>query len=335
MGLTRLTRAGEKRTCDIRTGRLWWLAGILAAAASLGCGTEPSNAPATQIRSVLLITIDTLRADHLSGYGYVRPTSPQLDRFMDRGQRFRWAFSTSSRTAPSHVSIFTGLYPSATTVSVENGKYPLDAQTPTLASLAQRAGVRTAAIVSNAVLNRRLGLDRGFEVYDDVLPEQERNRFHRERIAEDAVAAALLQLEEFGSERFFLWLHLQDPHGPYTPPQAAIEALADASDSADEPAPATRLERGRITPATARSRVTSISKTGISWLITSASTMRRSAIWTNPWVACSGISKRKGGCATRSSPSRRITAKPSERTATSALTDTGSESIRRGFPSHL
>ncbi len=182
-----------------------------------GCGTTEPD-PGHPGQSVLLITIDTLRADHLSCYGYPEETSPGIDQFLAGGTRFHHAYATSSRTAPSHVSLMTGLYPSFTTVDVENGQFPLNAEVITLAEIAREAGLRTAAVVSNPVLGRRLNLHQGFEIYNDTFPRAVAGRGQRERIAEDAVDAALELIRKFSKERFFIWIHIQDPHGPYDAP---------------------------------------------------------------------------------------------------------------------
>jgi len=199
----------NKNTCSMT------LVLILGLVCAQGCGSGEPESPA---RSALLITIDTLRADHLSCYGYSQETSPNLDRFLARGVRFHNAYATSSRTAPSHVSLMTGFYPSFTTVDVENGQYPLNAEAVTLAEIARAAGLRTAAVVSNPVLGRRLNLHQGFEIYNDTFPRPVSGRGQRERIAKDAVDATLELLERFRGERFFIWLHIQDPHGPYSAP---------------------------------------------------------------------------------------------------------------------
>jgi arylsulfatase A-like enzyme len=171
-------------------------------------------------RSVLLVTIDTLRADRLSCYGYAVPTSPNIARLAGRGVLFSHALSPSSCTAPSHASLMTGLYPGAHSVGVYNGRYEMSAETTTLAEILRGRGMRTAAVVSNAVLSRKLGLSQGFELYDDSLDSRELNRPLRERHADSAVDRAIAQIRRFGGEPFFVWLHLQDPHGPYVPPPA-------------------------------------------------------------------------------------------------------------------
>jgi arylsulfatase len=192
-----------------------WIALLLAFTSLFGCSTEKDS------RSVLLITIDTLRADHLAGSGYSRPTSPSLDAFAKRGTGFEWAFSTCSYTVPSHASILVGMYPSFHSAGLMNGHQKLKSDETTLAEILRNAGWRTAAIVSNAILNSAIGLDQGFESYNDRLPHRELVRKIRERRASSAVDQTLAKLVEFRDQRFFLWLHLQDPHGAYSPPTTA------------------------------------------------------------------------------------------------------------------
>ncbi len=174
---------------------------------------------------MILITIDTLRADHLSAYGYQRPTSPHLDAFIARGTAVRWAFSTASSTAPSHASIMVGSYPSFNTVGRLNGLFELEDSATTLAELCAERGLQTAAIISNPVLRSELGLDQGFKSYDDDLESRELNRDLTEQTAPRALDKALAKLDEFRDAPFFLWLHFQDPHGPYTPPPEFVEAV--------------------------------------------------------------------------------------------------------------
>jgi arylsulfatase len=178
--------------------------------------------------SVLLVTIDTLRADHLSSYGYEEITSPNLDAFLARGTRFRWAFSTSSYTGPSHSSILTGLYP-----SFHHGLTNYGSKLPvrTLADTCRENGMHTAAIISNPVLHSRYGtIAQGFDSYDEKLASQVRNRSQTERRADRAVDNAIAKIRELATLPFFLWLHIQDPHGPYDPPRVN-EAPAQKSRS--------------------------------------------------------------------------------------------------------
>lgn len=184
-------------------------------------------------RSAILITIDTLRADHLSGYGYARNTSPNLDAFFARGTRFMNALSTAPTTAPSHTAMLTGLYPGFTSVWKLNGNMPLSSDAVTLAEIARDGGLRTAAVVSNAVLTRSLGLHQGFETYDDDMRDVELNRPWAEQRADHAAAKVLAKLAELRGERFFLWAQFQDPHGPYAPPDEWLHAFAGADIDGD------------------------------------------------------------------------------------------------------
>jgi arylsulfatase len=174
-----------------------------------GCG-EPQS-------SVVLVTIDTLRADHLPTYGYRGIATPNLDAFAARGVVFRRAFSAASATAPSHASMLTGRYPSFHSIGLENGRFALGEGTPTVAEILKEEGFATGAVVSNPILRSPLGLSRGFDSYDDRLEGSEAIRKTRERYADRAVELALRWLDEHGRRRFFFWLHLQDPHGPYVP----------------------------------------------------------------------------------------------------------------------
>ncbi len=191
----------------------------------------PPAAPvqsAPRVDNVILITIDTLRADHLGSYGYPRPTSPNLDRFMARGTRFEWAFSTASYTAPSHISMMTGLYPSFTSVGLDNGRFfKLSGRTTTLAEVCRDAGMRTAAVISNPTLNRRLGLHQGFAVYRDMQFDRQTGAYNP-KIAATSTDEALILLDIVHSAPFFMWVHYQDPHGPYLPP-AMYPELRDST----------------------------------------------------------------------------------------------------------
>ena len=168
---------------------------------------------------IVLITIDTLRADHLSGYGYDKPTSPNLDKLMARGVTFTHAYSTTSNTASSHASIMTGHYAPFHSIGAYNGEFQLEPEAITLAERLVDMDYWTGAVLSNPILQKTLGLGQGFHVYDDDLEGQELNRPFRERYADVAVDKALWVIERFKDHPFFIWLHLQDPHGPYDPPQ--------------------------------------------------------------------------------------------------------------------
>jgi len=182
-------------------------------------------------RNVLLITIDTLRADHLSCYGYTGIQTPTIDALAKEGVRFEWAFTPVPITLPSHASIMTGMYPASHGV-VNNGEYRLDSSIKTLAQILRQHGLATSAFVGAFVLSRQFGLDRGFEWYNDTLrPTQEGTHeafsLYNERKGETVTEASIQWLKKENPDRFFLWVHYFDPHFPYDPPQAFKSAYSD------------------------------------------------------------------------------------------------------------
>ncbi len=181
---------------------------VLASLLILGCSRRP--APAGPWRSAVLITVDTLRADHLGAYGYERPTSPNLDALAARSTRFERALVPIGRTTQSLASILTGKDP------IEHGvrglHEPLAGEHVTLPERFRDAGYRTAAFIVVPFLwpMGPRGLDQGFD--DFVYFEKTRNADLR---AEVVVQAAERWLAEHEDEPFFLWLHFRDPHAPY------------------------------------------------------------------------------------------------------------------------
>ena len=174
----------------LRRGCRRW-SGVVSAVGLLvmgGCDRAPS-------RSAIVITIDTLRADEI--------TSGSLTRLAARGRSFPYAFAPSSSTAPSHTSIFTGVYPSWHTVGVYNAEVQLHPSTDTLAEILLEEGYTTGAIISNPILFSHLGLNQGFETYDDRLEGQELNRPNTERYADRALTLALAWLTGNAAEPFF------------------------------------------------------------------------------------------------------------------------------------
>ena len=207
-----------------------------------GCGrVEPAGAPAHP--NVLLVTIDTLRADRI-GAG----VAPAIDRLAAAGIRFTAARTAAPLTLPSHTTIHTGLLPPAHGVR-ENGAGPLAESHQTIARLLKGAGYDTAAFVGAFVLDRRFGLSQGFDTYDDQIPRDPdaTERLEAERPASAVIDRALAWLARqpppahpasatrpgppalsappalpgppaLGARAFFLWIHLYDPHAPYNPP---------------------------------------------------------------------------------------------------------------------
>ncbi|HEY7511861.1 MAG TPA: sulfatase-like hydrolase/transferase [Vicinamibacteria bacterium] len=192
---------------------------LLAVLPACGKAGGPERAAAPR-PSVLLATIDTLRADRLGAYGHAAAVTPTLDRLAARGARFETAVAHVPLTGPSHASILTGLTPIAHGVR-DNGGYVLPSEVPTAAETFGRAGYRTAAFVSGFPLDRRFGFNRGFEAYDDHLPKgnDPRRTPYVERLADATTDAALRWLGTATDGRpFFLWVHYYDPHAPYEPP---------------------------------------------------------------------------------------------------------------------
>ena len=179
---------------------------------------------------VVLITLDTTRADRLGSYGYKKAETPVLDRLAREGIRFADAVSPVPLTLSAHASILTGLDPQNHGVR-HNGQYRLESSRVTLAELLREKGYETAAFVSAFVLDARYGLNQGFELYDDrtePLPGQPFGGLG-ERSAEKVTDAALGWLGGRGKTRpFFLWLHYYDPHAEYRPPQAFVRRFPAA-----------------------------------------------------------------------------------------------------------
>jgi arylsulfatase A-like enzyme/Tfp pilus assembly protein PilF len=177
------------------------------------CGSPPAPdraAPAVR-PSILLVTMDTTRADSI-GPDAAGIETPAFNALAARGQRFRAAYATIPETLPSHTSMMTGLYPAGHGVH-ENARI-LSSTHPVLADRLQKSGYRTAAFVSSFVLARRFGLARGFDVYDDEQPAG-----RAERAAADTTAAALAELRVPSKGPRFIWVHYFDPHYPYVPPE--------------------------------------------------------------------------------------------------------------------
>jgi arylsulfatase A-like enzyme len=179
----------------------------------------------SQKPSVILVTVDTLRADHLEQYGYQQPISPALTAITQRGALFKWAISPASCTVPAIVSIMTGLYPSFHSTGNLNRWFELSDESLTLADVFRENGYRTAAVIGNPVLDRSLNLNKGFDLYHDKMTVRELNRKVFERQASEMTDLALNCLNQFKDQPFFLWLHYQDPHGPYTPPETSLNSL--------------------------------------------------------------------------------------------------------------
>jgi arylsulfatase A-like enzyme len=196
------------------------IAAAFGLAATLLAGCAPPHAVADHRPSCIWIVVDTLRADHLEWYGYDRATAPELRPLVEHGVLFDNAYTTLPLTTPAIASMLTGLEPSHH--GVERLYVRLNDRNVTAASLLHAAGYRTAAFVSSFVMIRDFSnLGRGFDVYDDFVTDREAYRQNYERKAGATLALARAWIERQHREHrepFFCFIHLIDPHGPYTPP---------------------------------------------------------------------------------------------------------------------
>ncbi len=200
--------------------------GILLATAAWGCATpDPLDLPAAPSGpSVLLITLDTTRADRLSVYDYALADTPVYDTLAREGVIFSRAYSTCPLTIPSHSTILTGRPPPSHGVR-DNGDFILGDDAITLAERFSDAGWATAAFTSAFPTQARWGFAQGFDVYHDPLPRLPTQRDWRdERVATEVVDDALSTLSEMPSGPVFSWVHLFDAHWPYAPPPAFADA---------------------------------------------------------------------------------------------------------------
>ncbi len=172
--------------------------------------------------SVILISIDTLRADHLSAYGYSKIRTPHIDSFADGGTLFTQAEAQIPLTLPSHTSLFTSTYPFQNLVEENGERVPADAVT--LASVLHSQGYKTAAFIGSDYLDRRYGLDQGFDDYDSPFGEETRNPLAASlrRDGTLVVRAARQWLDAHRGQPVFAFVHLYDLHVPYAlPPEVA------------------------------------------------------------------------------------------------------------------
>ena len=205
---------------------------LLAAAA---CGGDPPASPSSassSARSLLLITIDTLRADRVGAYGDTSARTPAIDALAARGALFTNAFAVAPITLTSHASLLTGRYPAG-----HGGRHNgmrIDPDVPTLAETLKNSGFATAAFVAAFPLDRRFGLDKGFETYEDRMPRGADGRPANERPGRVVVDEALAWLQAHKAGRFFAWVHLFEPHAPYGDARSGTPAHARYADEIAE-----------------------------------------------------------------------------------------------------
>jgi choline-sulfatase len=236
----------------------------LPLAMAVACSTPGETPAKPAARNLVLITIDTLRADHVGAYGWSRAQTATLDGLAKNGARFDRAYAAAPITLPSHATLFTGRYPPGHGAR-DNG-LRVSQDVPTIATELNARGFATAAFVAAFPLDHQFGLNRGFDVYGDRLPRGADGRPANERPAADVVNDAiswLRQNSELGTQNsepgtanaerrtsngarpFFLWVHLFEPHAPYGEPSSLRPAL----ERYDEEISTADREAGRLIAA--------------------------------------------------------------------------------------
>ncbi len=200
-----------------QTGRRLWAAILLGgvAVAALAWWLYPRRDPRPNL---LLVTIDTLRADHVGAYGAAFAQTPTLDSLAARGVRFANALSAAPLTGPSHATILTGLLPPQHGVR-DNIVFSLDPRHKTLATRLKALGYRTGAFVGAYPVAAAFGFRQGFDAFTENFKESEEPGAGAQRPANEVVDDALSWLSAPAAAPFFAWVHLYDPHAPYTPPE--------------------------------------------------------------------------------------------------------------------
>src|SRR5216683_7608986 len=201
---------------------------VLLTASLLSSASTAFAAPVAP-PNVVVITIDTLRTDHLGCYGYKQIRTPNIDALASDGARFERAYTPVPVTLPAHTVIFTGTYPMLSGMHDFSGN-KLSPGQPTLASVLKQHGYTTGAVLGSAVLDSLFGLNQGFDFYYDHFDFnrlQESNREEMERPGNLVADVALDWLGKNYRSKFFLWMHLYDPHYPYRPPAPFSEQYKD------------------------------------------------------------------------------------------------------------
>ena len=202
--------------------------GLAAAIAAAGCGRGSTPAP-VRARHLVIVTIDTLRADRVGAYGYAVAATPHLDALAREGAMALSASAHVPLTRPSHVTLLTGRLPSETGIR-DNFAPAIVPQVPLLAEVLKKAGFATGAFVSSVVLDSSAGFDRGFDVYGDEFEATGKARFLNtvQKRGDVTTGEAIAWLDRVAptGQRVFLWLHLYDPHDPYEPPEPYASRFA-------------------------------------------------------------------------------------------------------------
>ena len=198
-----------------------------------GCSGLSGGPDPVRPLNVVVVTLDTLSARHLSQYGNDRIETPAFGRVADEGVLFEQATATVPLTLPSHTSMFTGTYPMFHGVR-DNGGYYVPEDAETLAEVLRDAGYRTGGFVAAFVVDSRWGLDQGFERYYDDFNFREFERISLDSVqrpGDEVMDAALAWMDEVKEERFFSWIHLYDPHWPYEAPEPWASRVSGYSEA--------------------------------------------------------------------------------------------------------
>jgi len=201
--------------------RLFHLFLFMVIVAAFGCREESTLASrgGRDAFNIIIITLDTTRADRLGCYGCAGAQTPHLDRLASEGVRFSRAYSPVPLTLPAHCSLFTGRYPLFHRVR-NNGNRFLPQEAETLAEILRRKGYTTAAFIASFVLDSRFGLDQGFDVYEDDMENGGRIKtLASERRADEVFGSFSSWFADRPAGPFFVWVHFFDPHLPYDPPE--------------------------------------------------------------------------------------------------------------------
>ncbi|MGA1840959.1 MAG: sulfatase [bacterium] len=205
-----------KRTCHGWSIQIVFIIIILSFTQGCKTTTQGLKVSSGARPNIILISVDTLRPDHLGCYGYQRTTTPNIDEFAKEGVLFENCFSQAPATSLSCASFLSGFLPHETKVIKNNAI--VHSNVPMLADILKEAGYQTYGVVSNYVLRKGQGFEQGFDIYDAQMDEKELNRKNIcERTAEKTSNSVLDILSQHTGGHFFFWVHYQDPHGPYTP----------------------------------------------------------------------------------------------------------------------
>lgn len=212
------------------SGSTWWLyvlgGLVLLTVVTIVFTLLRTEGPSQEARNVVLISIDTCRADYLGCYGYARPTTPNIDKVAAQGVVFKNVITPVPMTLPAHCSMLTGTIPPYHEVH-DNLDYKLDESNVTLAEILKEHGFVTCGIISASILDSQFGVGQGFDTFNDRLEGGRGDSLMVERSAEATTRLVLEWLNQDKSRRFFFFLHYFDPHFDYVPPEPFASRFAD------------------------------------------------------------------------------------------------------------